>query len=408
MNFLVYSSILIFLAGLLALKTNMMLVNLDFFLFYSFLSTLYLFSSYLLSRQYRPSTFFPDRPYHPRVSIVVPCYNEERVIERNLRSLKEQKYPQNSLEIIVVNDGSTDETLKRIEKIREEMSNLIVIDLPMNRGKRNVVVTGIRKASGSIMMTIDSDTILREDAVQEIVKPFRNPEVKGACGNTEIYNSEENIVTKMQVIYYWLGFNLLKASQSFTGTVICLSGCINAYRKDEALKFLDEFEHQKFLGVPPVAGDDRSLTTFLLRRKGKTLFVPNAVAYTFVPTTFIKMLKQQLRWKRSYVRESVIASAFMWNTPLISSLRFYSEVFLSFICPIAMLRILLLYWNTTALPFVLLGYMIAPTLAIIYYSSTVGKFSPHYLIFGFLWTTIFIWLLPYAIVTVNSRGWMTR
>jgi hyaluronan synthase len=339
---------------------------------------------------------------------VVPCYNEENVIKRTLNSLKQQKYPQDLFEIIVVNDGSTDDSLKRIMEVKNEMPNLVVIDLVKNRGKRNAVVTGIRKASGSIMMTIDSDTILKEDAIQEIVKPFNNPEVNGACGNTEIYNSEENIVTKMQVIYYWLGFNLLKASQSLTGTVTCLSGCINAYRRDEVLKFLDAFENQTFLGVPPTAGDDRSLTTFLLKRGGKTIFVPNAIAYTVVPSSAIKLLKQQLRWKRSFVRESVLVSTFIWKTPMISSLRFYTEIFLAFICPIALLRVLFQYWNTAALPFVLLGYMIAPILAVLYYGSTVGKFKPQYLLFGFLWTTVFMWTLPFAIITVNSRGWMTR
>jgi hyaluronan synthase len=398
--------ILIFLFFIVALKIGRLIFNFEFFAVYSFLATAYLLSSFALSRRYNPLSY-NETDILPQVSVIVTCYNEEQVIGKCLRSLKEQSYPKDLLEIIVVNDGSTDNSLNKILEEAEGVSYVKVINFPRNKGKREALATGIRAASGTIVVTVDGDTVLDKKAVRNIVQPFTDSEVVGACGRIKILNSDKNIITKMQVVYYWLGSQILKSVESLTGNVLCLSGCLNAFRRDVVLSFLDDFVNQTFLGAKPVAGDDRSLTNFLLRR-GKTVYASLAVAYTKVPEDFITLLKQQVRWKRSYVRESFIAAKFMWKKHPVASLRFYTSLFLTYTCPIAFLRLCIIYAGSWLLLPMFLGYLLAPILAVIYYRSVENTSQLHYLVFGILWILVFVWLLPYALVTVRSRKWMTR
>lgn len=399
--------ILFVLFGLVSLKISWMLELKTIWTIYSVVATLYLISTYALSGRYDPS-FFEDLEHYPGVTAVIPCYNDGGTVIPCLETYKNQDYPQDKLQVIIVNDGSTDNSLANMHIMTQRMDNLTIIDHPRNMGKRRAIVNGIRTAKHNIMVTTDCDTVLDRDAIRELVKPFRFDSISGVCGRAEILNPNENIMTKLQVIYYWLGFEVLKSTEAIHNSVMCLSGCLNAYRKDRILPHLGEYEEQKFLGAKPVAGDDRSLTTILLKHGGETTYAPKAVARTMVPDTLIRLIKQQLRWKRSFVREGYLASKFIWRGNFQFALRFYVGTFLSCVAWIAVLH---LFISSTSLIMFLAsfaGYLLAPVLATIYYWSQSKKFNHQYILFGILWIFLFVWLLPYAVLTVRSKSWVTR
>src|SRR6185503_6194363 len=106
-------------------------------------------------------------------------------------------------------------------------------------------------------------------------------------------------------------------------SVTCCSGCCSAYRKSYVDPILDEWRTQKFLGAQCTYGDDRSLTNFLLRQGYRTIYAPEALSQTIVPDTWSKFLKQQLRWKKSWTRESLIAAMFMWKRHPLAAISFF-------------------------------------------------------------------------------------
>ena len=170
-----------------------------------------------------------------------------------------------------------------------------------NKGKREAMAAGARRGRGEILLYVDSDSFLRRDAVRKIVQGFADPEVAAVSGHTDVANAHANMLTRMQDVRYYVAFRVMKAAESVFGAVTCCPGCFSAYRRSSVLSILDRWLHQRFLGVQATFGDDRSLTNFLLRRY-KVIYSADAVAVTIVPEHHLKFLKQQLRWKKSWLR----------------------------------------------------------------------------------------------------------
>jgi hyaluronan synthase len=145
--------------------------------------------------------------------------------------------------------------------------------------------------------------------------------VGGVSGRTDVANTYTNSLTKMQAVRYYIAFRIMKASEGLFNSVTCLSGPLSCYRKDLVLKYSDAWLNQKFLGQKATFGDDRSMTNFILRHN-RCDYQDTAVCKTIVPRDYNVFLKQQMRWKRSWLRESVIASLFMWKKEPFMSLCF--------------------------------------------------------------------------------------
>src|SRR6185369_7867438 len=116
--------------------------------------------------------------------------------------------------------------------------------------------------------------------------------------------------TGLQEVRYFVSFQLLKSSESLFSCVTCCPGCLSAYRRSCVMKVLQAWLHQRFLGAPATFGDDRSLTNFILRTH-RVIYNENAVCATIVPETWKKYMTQQVRWKKSWLRETMIAGRFM-------------------------------------------------------------------------------------------------
>jgi len=269
----------------------------------------------------------------------------------------------------------------------------------------------VRQSENEIIVFIDSDSFVKPDTAKELVKYFTDLRVAAVAGHGYVANANVNFLTKMQDVRYFVAFKAYKSAEAIFGSVTCCSGCCSAYRRNYVLKILDKWLNQKFLGVQCTYGDDRSLTNFLLQKGYKTLFAPEAAAYTFVPDTFRKFLKQQLRWKKSWIRESLRAGTFMFKKNPIMMVSFYLGVILPLLAPVIVVRALLWYpYVTGKAPwFYLLGLLLmAVVYGLYYYIFTRDKKWVYGVLFATVYTLILIWQLPWAILNLRDPKWGTR
>ena len=316
---------LIYIVLVVKLATISEINNSWFFGIYSVLVSSYILSRFLLAHFYNP-VIEDDPSYRPSVTFITPAKNEGDNIAQTLRALLASDYPKELLEVITVNDGSTDNTLAEMLKVKAEAEELgiamTVVDWPENRGKRPAMAEGIRASNSEIICFVDSDSFLEPSAIKELVKYFTDASVGAVAGHADVYNKNANWLTKTQAIRYFVAFKAYKSADALFGSVICCSGCCSAYRREYVLEVLDAWVNQTFLGARCTYGDDRSLTNYI-SRKYRAFYSPTARASTVVPDNWNKYMKQQLRWKKSWTRESLRASQIMWKRNPILALSFF-------------------------------------------------------------------------------------
>jgi hyaluronan synthase/N-acetylglucosaminyltransferase len=238
----------------------------------------------------------------PMVSIVVAVRNEEpQLFERALRSLAAQQWP--NFEVIVVDDGSDDPSENRA--LVEELGFQYYYQA--NAGKRRALHRGFRHmhADSAYVLTSDSDTVWRPDAIKDLVATMQSDDRLGAVtGHVATLNPRDSWLTQLTSRRYWLAFEVERAAQGRFGAVTCVSGPLGAYRRDIIEQVKDRFVSQRFLGRICTFGDDRHLTNLVLGL-GYQVAYSRACAWTQVPTSLIPYLRQQIRWSRSFWRESL-------------------------------------------------------------------------------------------------------
>lgn len=306
---------------------------------YSIIASTFLLIKYIFGAFYRPVKI--DANYTPGVTILVPCFNEETWIRRTILNAMDQFYPPDKLEVIVIDDCSTDHSVERIRETIEEIQikegpetaeRIHYIVQPVNQGKREALVAGAKEAKHELVLFVDSDSFLNPYAIRNIVQPFKDARCGGVSGRTDVANTYTNSLTKMQSVRYYIAFRIMKAAEGLFDAVTCLSGPLSCYRKDLVLRYADDWLNQRFLGHKATFGDDRAMTNFILRHH-RTDYQDTAICYTIVPNDYDVFLKQQMRWKRSWLRESLVASTFMWRKEPFMSVMFYMGVLVPIIAP---------------------------------------------------------------------------
>lgn len=241
---------------------------------------------------------------------VITVHNEDPVVFRDcLRSIIGQKRRPNSL--TVIDDASkTDEAadvLRAMESAFVEAGiDLNFIRFEKNRGKREGLAAGFRsRPEADIYFCVDSDTVLDPSALAEAADPFRSRRVHAVTGLVLANNRAKNLLTRLIDMRYQNAFLGERVAYSRLGSVLCACGSLALYRGWVVRKHLDDFLTQRFLGKPCTFGDDRRLTYYCLV-EGKSLIVPTALAWTDVPERVRHFLRQQNRWTKSFIRESVL------------------------------------------------------------------------------------------------------
>jgi hyaluronan synthase len=383
-----------------------------FFWGYSAVIAAYVFSRFLFSYLHKAIVIDPD--YEPTISFVVPTKNEEDNITETFLRFAEVDYPKEKIEVIAIDDGSTDNTYAEMERasalIAPHVKRVELVKWEVNKGKRYGMAEGSLRATHDIIIFIDSDSFVEPGAVRHLVKYFSTPQIGAVSAHTDVWNTDTNTLTQMQALRYFVSFKIYKAAESIFGIVTCCPGCCSAYRRIYLLEIIEPWLHQTFLGVECTFGDDRSLTNYMLRSY-LAVYSPEAKAYTVVPDTFRKYQRQQQRWKKSWVRESLIAASFIWRKHPISSAFFYSYIFLAFAGPIVFIHAVI--WNPIMrgmLPWVyFLGLFLMLAIHGIYYRIHVGKKPWLFATLTFwFYTVILMWQLPWALVTIADTRWGTR
>ncbi|MBI5203178.1 MAG: glycosyltransferase family 2 protein [Elusimicrobia bacterium] len=329
--------------GAMLVLLSMMLwyrwVNFYWFWYYPYLHTYsiaigaYFLSRFLLSQYNRP----PDpTDYEPTVAIVIAVRNEEDAIGRTIEGCYHTLYPAEKREVIVVNDGSTDRTGEILSKMKEKYPDLKVHTQPPT-GKRLAMAKGVWDTEAEIVVFVDSDTFLHPLSLRHIVCGFEDPSLGASSGHTEVENGDQNALTRMQEIRYAVGYKLMKASESTFSAVSCCPGCLSAYRRAYLLPVLEPWLNQMFLGAKATFGDDRSLTNRILRDY-RIIYNDRALCTTLVPDNWKKFLRQQVRWKKSWLRETLIAAKFIARKHPIGALSFWASAMCSVMSPFVFYR----------------------------------------------------------------------
>lgn len=377
---------------------------------YSLLVTAFILSRFGLAFFYRPRPTAESATYCPSVAIIVPAFNEPAIAE-TLDACLSVDYPTDRIRVVVVDDKSTDDTLARIRAVAAVHPELTVVASEANGGKRHAMAAGIAAdADSEIFVFIDSDSQVQPDAVRKLIAYFADPAVGAVAGHTDVSNQDTNLLTRMQAMQYYIAFRVHKSAEALFSSVTCCSGCFSGYRRAAVDPVLHSWANQKFFGQPSTFGDDRSLTNYLLPN-WRVLYAPDAQAYTAVPDRMQQFLRQQLRWKKSWLRESVRAAKVMWRKHPVMALMFYLGFILPFMAPQIVLRAFVVQPRFLGeLPFWYVGGVAA--MAVIYgiYYRLHQRERDWYkgIFFTMFYTLLLVWQLPYALLTIRDSKWGTR
>ena len=388
---------------------------------YSIIAAMFLLTRYLFATFYRPVRIDPN--YTPGVSIIIPCFEEEEWIQRTVHSCINQDYPVDKLEVIVVDDCSKDHSAERVEEIIAKLKEADTGDhayrvaerirffrQSANLGKRDAMARGAREAKHELLVFVDSDSFLDPFAIRNIVQPFKDKEMGGVSGRTDVANTYTNALTKMQAVRYSIAFRVMKAAEGYFDAATCLSGPLSCYRRDLVLKYMDAWLNQKFLGQKATFGDDRSMTNFILRYN-RTTYQDSAVCMTIVPRSYKVFLRQQMRWKRSWLRESLIASRFMWKKEPFMALSFYMGVLVPIAAPVIVLYnlfyvpIMHRVFPTNFIIGMLMMSLLMSMAQLFIRRSTTWIYA---LWFCLYYEAVLLWQMPVAWVTFWKTTWGTR
>ncbi|MGC7873053.1 glycosyltransferase family 2 protein [Desulfosporosinus sp. SYSU MS00001] len=419
---LMMSSLVLFFTSLLiVLMRTESIIYFEFYKYlylYSIVTATFLLSRYLFGALYRPMTINPD--FTPGVTIIIPCFNEEEWIARTINSCINQDYPVDKLEVIVIDDCSTDNSVEVIKNTIETIhlgaerlktiERLRYVVQEKNAGKREALARGTKMAKHELIVFVDSDSFLDPFAIKNLVQPFQDPKMGGVSGRTDVANTYTNTLTKMQSVRYYIAFRINKAAEAFFDAVTCLSGPLSCYRKEIVLDNMDQWLNQRFLGQKATFGDDRSLTNLVLK-KHRTGYQDSAVCSTIVPNTYSNFMKQQMRWKRSWLRESIIGGRFMWKKEPLMSLFFYMGFIVPAAAPIIFIYNLIyipLFHRTfpsTYLIGLLLMSLLMSFTQLLYRKSSTWLFG---ILFCLYYEVFLLWQMPIAWVTFWKTTWGTR
>jgi hyaluronan synthase len=233
------------------------------------------------------------------------------------------------------------------------------------------------------------------------------------CGHADVLNVRETWLTRMQAVRYFVAFRVVKAAESVFNAVTCCSGCFSAYRREAIMPRLQWWESQRFLGVESTFGDDRSLTNCVLR-DWRILYEKSAVSHTIVPSTFRAFVKQQTRWKRSWTRESLMVSRFIWRKHPVAACFTYMSIVLPLIAPVAALHSIA--WGPlvhgTTLPLIyaagLYSLAVVYSLYFVLFQDRYSLIWMYGILFVFFYLAIMVWQTYYAIATCRTAAWGTR
>ena len=372
----------------------------------------------ILRLTFRGSGIRKDYTYQPKVSVLMPCFNEGRAVYQTIESISKSNYPAESFEVIAQDDCSVDDSYEWILKAQSDFTNISIRSgrNEFNCGKARTVCNALEHSTAEVIISIDSDCIFHPDAIRELTACFAEPGIGSVGGRVGVSNPNDGIITAIQTMIYYSAFELYKMPENWTRSVCCISGCLYAIRRELLLELEPAIRGRNWFGIPVNQGEDRFLTHQTLLRGYGTYINNDALCWTTVPNTLSVLFKQQLRWRRSIVRDFFYTMrtlpAHVWklhpNTVLTLVMQPLGAL-VALLVVITMLTSDPLAWAGPTPLVVYLGIAAVLSWAIKKYSAR--ETLQHPLAFGayIAWSlasTLFI--TPLALCTMDSADWGTR
>jgi cellulose synthase/poly-beta-1,6-N-acetylglucosamine synthase-like glycosyltransferase len=351
--------------------------------------------------------------YEPTVTVVVPMFNEGPSIADTIQSLVSLDYPQHKLEVIVVDDCSTDGSYAYACKAAQDLPNVRVIKNPHNMGKRRGINHAVRESTAEIILSVDSDVIVFPTALRELVARFTTPQIAAVGGRIHVSNPNENWLTKLQTIKYYFGQEHLKNLERGLDSVMCLSGCLTAYRRSVLIELEPILEHRAILGIEIKYGEDRFLTHQIVKHGYKTRLTLAAMCFTKAATTLRGYFSQQLRWKRSNIVDFMLGLTHAWRMHPLLCLQYLSMLLLVLVYPFVIVTHIQdgAFFSLAAAHVVLIG-----AFSVVYYLAPSVRALPPwlrvhpvaFLPMAVLMPVAYLLLTPLGLFTLDSSSWETR
>ena len=273
---------------------------------------------------------------HPGVTILIAAYQEEAAIADTLQTIATEHYP-GAVEVLVLNDGSTDRTAEVAARAIEQLrfpanTDVRLIDFPVNRGKAAVLNDGLAEARYELIVTIDGDSRLNRDALTAIVERLMSDpdNTQAVAGAVLVRNSRANLLTRAQEWDYFLGIAAVKRMQSLYQGTLVAQGAFSIYRKQALIEAG---------GWPDTVGEDIVLSWALLSKGYRIGYAEDAIVWTNAPTQLKQFARQRRRWARglfgalsepqSLIFRARLTQMFIWWNLLFMPLDFaYSLIFI--------------------------------------------------------------------------------
>jgi cellulose synthase/poly-beta-1,6-N-acetylglucosamine synthase-like glycosyltransferase len=369
----------------------------------------------------------------PLVTCMLAVRDDLGVIERCVNSVLDSTYE--NLELIVVDDASTDGTADLLERLSAQRS-FRYIALDENVGKKRALTLAASHANGSVFVFTDSDCVVSPYAVEQCVKALvADPRVGAVSGHARALNAGKTLLTRVQDTWYDGQFGVAKAAESVFGTVTCVSGPMAAFRREAVFNYLPAWAEDRFVGREFKFATDRQLTAYVLgqhrigarlkrrfagspfvrnkdypERKWRVEYVASARVLTNVPETTSRMFRQQVRWKKSFIRNLFFTGGFLWRRGPMPAFLFYGHVL--WVCAAPVLAFRHLVWlplhgslwltGVYLCGIALKGCMWAVAFKVQNPASTQWPYRP---LMSLLSTLCFSWLLPYSALTLRKSIW---
>ncbi len=241
--------------------------------------------AWLAHRHHVRITRMPPVTISPAISVVIAAYNEGKVIEKTLRSVAATDYV-GEMEIIVVDDGSKDNTAEEVERVAATEPRVRLLRQP-NRGKAMALRNGVLHAHNGIVVFLDADTFFERGTIQALVSPFANSLIGAVSGNARVGNLR-SFMARCQALEYICGFNLDRRAYTEWNCITVVPGAVSAIRRS-AIEAAGGFSDDTL-------AEDTDLTLTLHRLRYRMEFAPDAVAWTEAPETVWTLARQRARW----------------------------------------------------------------------------------------------------------------
>lgn len=248
-----------------------------------------------------PAGCGPQFAQPPSVSVVVPAYNEALLIESCVRSVVRSEHPR--LEVVCVDDGSSDDTFARMRRLSREHPQVRAIHQE-NAGKGAALNTGIAAAHGDVLVLVDADGLFRPNTLTLLLRGFRDARVGAVCGNDRPVNLDR-VQTRLLALISHVGTGLMRRALDVLGCLPVVSGNVGAYRRE----VLD--------AVGPVRtdtlGEDLELTWRVHRAGYGVTFAPDALVFAESPSTVRGLWRQRVRWGRGLLQATSLHRSMIGN-----------------------------------------------------------------------------------------------